>query len=68
MNRDLRDAIQSTGRKQYFLAREAGISDVRLSRIVHGHVTPTAEERAALARLLERPVDSLFRAPAGSAA
>lgn len=60
MNRDLKHAIQSTGRKQYFVAQQAGMSDVRLSRIINGHAEPTPGEQKALAKILQRPVAALF--------
>jgi transcriptional regulator with XRE-family HTH domain len=65
LNVALRVAIAATGRTQKDVARRAGINQWRLSRIVRNDVTPTAVERARLARILAKPVQELFSEPTG---
>ena len=61
-------AIFSSGRSQIAVAKLAGIHETRLSKIIRGHIEANAGERKALARILKRPVESLFQSGVGSAA
>jgi transcriptional regulator with XRE-family HTH domain len=56
----LKLALVRTGRCQYDIAREIGMSETRLSRLATGREVPSADEAEALARLLGRSVDDLF--------
>lgn len=53
-------ALAQTGRKQQTIAREAGMTAVRLSKIKRGRLSATDRDRAALSRVLGRPVHELF--------
>lgn len=66
MNSDLKLAIFSSGRSQIAVAKLVGMHEVRLSKIIRGHLEPTPAEMKALAKVLKRPVGTLFQAPAGS--
>jgi len=46
---------------QWQLAKDAGMSQGRFSQIERGQIRPLADERAALARLLQTNPGSLFR-------
>jgi len=62
MNLNLRLAILASPlRTQVRLARQAGIGEGRLSKIVNGWITPTERERQAIAEALGRPAGELFR-------
>jgi len=50
----------STGEGQGKIGIRAGIVETRLSAIVHGRITPTPDERAALSKVLGVPEDTLF--------
>jgi len=61
----------NAGLSQWELARAAGISQGRYSMIERTLISPTPEEREALAKALSAPASSLFRAvvksrPAGA--
>lgn len=56
----LTTAILNSGRKQYELATECGISETRLSRLVKRGLTPTDEEKRKLSTLLGVPAHELF--------
>lgn len=58
--RALKIAIWDSGKPQIVVAQKAKIHETRLSKIVHGHLEPTADEQKALARVLRRPIDELF--------
>ena len=61
MNAELKIAIlRSRFRTQSNVARKMGISDYRLSRIIHGYLPATDDEKKRLAKLLRQPVDALF--------
>ena len=46
--------------RQYEAARQIGVSEATLSRIVVGRRDPTVDERRALARVLRVPQRDLF--------
>jgi transcriptional regulator with XRE-family HTH domain len=52
MNEKLKIALLNNGSHQYEVARETGISETRLSRLVRGREDPTAEERRRLSAFL----------------
>lgn len=60
MRKALKIAIVEESTTQRMLARETGIAESRVSAIVCGWVRPRPTERAAIARVLTRPVDVLF--------
>jgi len=66
MNLQLKMAIVARRESQTTVAKKAGVSESRLSRIVHGHSDATMEEKRALARVLRSKVGKLF--PAGASA
>jgi transcriptional regulator with XRE-family HTH domain len=59
-NLKLKQAIWDRGFRQDWIADAIGKSPVTLSRIIHGHTKPTEAVRAALAKVLETPVEQLF--------
>ncbi len=64
MNRErteLAMAIKESGWKQYRVAEQAGMTELRLSQIKHGRAEPTDLEERALAKVLRKPVSQLFR-------
>lgn len=62
MNIELKVAAIRDGRRQYEIARAAGIEETRLSKVMHGRVQLTEEEKNRLAAVLGRRVDELFEA------
>lgn len=60
MNKALKHAIVDDGRTQRAIARRLRMDETRLSRIVKGELQATKQERAKLARHLQRPVSELF--------
>jgi transcriptional regulator with XRE-family HTH domain len=51
-NAKLKEYLARTGRRQYQIAREVGLTENELSRIVRGRRSPTADERRRLALAL----------------
>ena len=45
---------------QFYVARALGISEDRLSRIIHGRKEPTPEERKAICRILNVKQEDIF--------
>jgi transcriptional regulator with XRE-family HTH domain len=66
MNLMLKKVIVESGFKQQFIAHKAGIEAVRLSRIIHGHIVPNAQEKSALAGILDKKVAELFKENIGN--
>jgi transcriptional regulator with XRE-family HTH domain len=60
MNAKLKILLTRTGRRQYQIAREAGLSENELSRIVRGRRSPTPDERKKLALVLGVAEPELF--------
>jgi transcriptional regulator with XRE-family HTH domain len=60
MNLALKTRILASGKSQILLAREIGISEPRLSKIVGGWVEPCAELKARIASALGCSVEDLF--------
>ena len=56
----LKKIILNSGMKQQFIAAKAGINDIRFSRIVHGHIDPNSEEKAAISQVLKTTISDLF--------
>jgi transcriptional regulator with XRE-family HTH domain len=56
----LKDAIFRRHISQARVAKRIGMSDARLSLIIHGKANPNAHEKRALARLLDTAVEDLF--------
>lgn len=63
-NSKLKDAVFKLGRHQYEVAREVGISETRLSRLVQGRAEPTVGERTRLAKVLGVDETDLFEGAA----
>ena len=61
MNIELKKEILATGLKQGFVAKQAGINQVRFSRIIHMGVEPSDDEKRAIAGILNKPVSHLFK-------
>ena len=55
MNTTLKVALLRAGLPQFRVARELGMSETRLSRIVQGRALPSAEEAQRLRELLKCP-------------
>lgn len=62
MNLALRFAIVESGKRQIVIAAKAGIAEPTLSKIVNGHLEPTDLQKRAIAKVLRRPISSLFPA------
>ena len=60
MNLELKTKILKSGKPQVALAREIGIPEPRLSRIVQGWVIPSEEIKKKLARALVCDVRDIF--------
>lgn len=56
----LKFRIQMSGRTQRAVARECGMSESRLSEIVHGWRNPPRGDRSSLAKVLQTPEQELF--------
>lgn len=65
-NSTLKTAIFLKRTTQTLVAQKAGVQESRLSRIIHGYVSPSDDEKRAIARALRLPVEELF--PASEAA
>jgi transcriptional regulator with XRE-family HTH domain len=59
-NLALKINLLNSGLKQFFIASRAGIEQTRFSKIVHGHIVATPEEKAAIADALGKQVDEIF--------
>jgi transcriptional regulator with XRE-family HTH domain len=62
MNAKLKLCLAQTGRRQYQIAREVGLTENELSRIVRGRRAATADERRRLALVLGVAEPELFGA------
>ena len=60
MNAKLKVFLAQTGRRQYQIAREVGLTENELSRIVRGRRSATADERRRLALALGVTEPDLF--------
>ena len=60
MNRKLKAAIILRCGTVAKAARECGMREDRLSRIIHNRVKPKQSEKRALAWRLQRPIEALF--------
>jgi transcriptional regulator with XRE-family HTH domain len=60
MNAKLKICLAQTGRRQYEIAREVGLTENELSRIVRGRRSATADERRRLALVLGVDEPDLF--------
>jgi hypothetical protein len=65
MNLALKVAILKSGRRQWELARAAGIHEARLSKYIHGYGTLSAGEKERLEALLGVPVEPEASQPGG---
>ena len=52
INSKLKDLVKKSGKTQGEIAIEVGISEARLSRIIHGYTKPRKSEEEALAKVL----------------
>jgi hypothetical protein len=57
MRYDFKLAVLKSGRYQFEIAREANLSEGRLSRFIRGREQLRAEEERRLREILELPVD-----------
>ncbi len=60
MNAKLKLCLSQTGRRQYQIAREVGLTENELSRIVRGRRSATPDERRRLALALGMTERELF--------
>jgi len=67
-NIPLKVALMQSGRSQYEIAADAGMSETRLSRLACGRSELRPEERQQLARVLGLPEAALAGAGAGDRA
>ena len=63
LNSKLKLEIALSGKRQYEIARMAGMNETELSRIIRGHRAPTAAERQRLAAILSVAEPELFGGP-----
>lgn len=56
----LKETIQKSGMKQFIIARLAGVSEGRMTRIITGRCMPTDVEMRALAETLKTTIRELF--------
>ena len=56
----LREAIDRTNRKRWFIAEEAGINPATLSRILNGHMQPSFESVVRIAHVAGVTVCSIL--------
>ena len=61
MNEKLKQRLAQTGRRQYQIAREVGLTENELSRIVRGRRVATPDERRRLATALGVAEPDIFR-------
>ena len=52
INSKLKNLVRKSGKTQGEIANEVGISEARLSRIIHGYTKPRKSEEEALAKVL----------------
>jgi plasmid maintenance system antidote protein VapI len=60
MNAKLKHCLSKAGRRQYQIAREIGLTENELSRIVRGRRSATADERRRLSLVLGVAEPELF--------
>ncbi len=63
MNVKLKVLIAHSGKRQYEVARLAGLNETELSRIIRERRAPTPEERQRLAAVLAVAEPDLFESP-----
>lgn len=63
LNKTLKIAFVQRGTRQRVIAARIHMHPVRLSKIVNGHIEPTAEEKKALAKALRYSQSQLFDEP-----
>jgi hypothetical protein len=59
-NTRLKAAIKDSGRVQWYIARNAGLTPWLLSKIINGHFEPTPEHKQAIAKALSTSPSQLF--------
>jgi len=57
MRINLKAAVLRSGLTQYQVAQQVEMNESRFSRIMSGRISPTAEERIAIARILNVPLE-----------
>jgi transcriptional regulator with XRE-family HTH domain len=62
LNAKLKLCLSKTGRRQYQIAREVGLTENELSRIVRGRRSATADERRRICMVLGVAEPDLFGA------
>jgi transcriptional regulator with XRE-family HTH domain len=60
MNIKLKLALIQSGRSQFEVAQQLGISETRLSRLVRGRLPPSDDEAKRIARILRVSPTQLF--------
>ena len=60
MNLMLKSRILAKGLSQIQIARDLGLSDSYISKVVNGWVTPSEDLKERLAHLLDCPVSEIF--------
>ena len=60
MNMKLKVAVLQSGKSQCQVARQAGIADCYLSRVIHGWVSPGADVKHRIASALGLQVEEIF--------
>ena len=60
LNVHLKIAIIQSGQRSYEIERALGFWPGKLSKLISGIITPSVEDRVALAETLQRPIANLF--------
>ena len=60
MSLNLKLAVIKSGKYQFEIALEAGISEVKFSKILKGRIEPNQNEKDKIAKVLGRPINELF--------
>ena len=60
LNVHLKIAIIQSGQRSYEIERTLGFWPGKLSKLIYGIITPSVEDRVALAEILQRPIANIF--------
>lgn len=59
-NFKLKAAIKNSGRLQWWVAYQSGLSEFEMSRIINGHCRPSKRDKISLARVLQVKQSQIF--------
>lgn len=60
MNKPLKIAFISKGKKQIKAANDLRFDPAKLSKIIHGWIKPTLQEKKVISKYLDVPIRELF--------